>query len=278
MAKLPFYKRFPADWLTDPAVSMLTPAARGIWADCVDVMHLGQTHTLSGTPEQLARSCRCTPSEMLNALAEFKTHGVAECAQTRNGQWSIHSKRVKRDMDEREGTRDRKRRSRKRGDVTPMSHECHSDVTGRRQKTEDRREASPLPPCGPPLGDEGVGSDDPSDWPCGPDSLRWHMLGRHNASQAVRRACMDFADHLRGKRNPRVTGPVISMPMWREWGKQLDRLGIEDFERALRTAISKGYQGPQWPDDDGKPERPPVDVGAAVARARERANGGFRCE
>jgi hypothetical protein len=37
--KQPWMKFFVGDWRTDPAVSLCTPAARGVWIDLLTAMH-----------------------------------------------------------------------------------------------------------------------------------------------------------------------------------------------------------------------------------------------
>ena len=84
-AKRPSIQWYTGDWLKDPALGQCSPATRGIWMDMICLMHEnGETGELVGTPESLARVCRCTTEEMRIALAELegtKTADVPLCPQ-----------------------------------------------------------------------------------------------------------------------------------------------------------------------------------------------------
>jgi hypothetical protein len=79
------------DWLTDPQLSMCSPATRGIWKDAIDVMWLsGQTGQLMGSVTQLARRCRCSESEVKEAIIElFETGAASVLLPSKNGEKPI---------------------------------------------------------------------------------------------------------------------------------------------------------------------------------------------
>jgi hypothetical protein len=67
------------EFLTDTKLSLCCPATRGIWADALDAMWLsGQSGELTGTAAQLSRQCRCSESEMKDAIIELFETGTAD--------------------------------------------------------------------------------------------------------------------------------------------------------------------------------------------------------
>jgi hypothetical protein len=100
------------DWLSDPALSSCSPAARGIWADLVCAMHkLDRGGVIAGTREQLARLGRCSAAELGQALAEIKATNTAEVTE-RAGRARIVNRRMKREARARQSLRLRVRRHR----------------------------------------------------------------------------------------------------------------------------------------------------------------------
>lgn len=150
MAGIPWMKFYPADWIKDPALSMCSPATRGIWIDLICAMHQADDATLKSTPAKLARLARCLPDEMLAALSELADEGAADvafgCDMSRacHADVTVTSRRVGRDIKARKSSRDRKQRSRANqagsdchGDVTVMSRESHAvEVRGQRSETD----------------------------------------------------------------------------------------------------------------------------------------------
>lgn len=131
MAKLPFLKFFPNDWLAEPTVRVCSVAARGLWMDMLSLMHLSprRGYLLAATgspisPEHLARLTGCSADEVTRLLAELRTSGVFNC--TDDG--LIYSRRMVRDESVREKCRDAGRRgglnsarSRKAGGAGPAA-------------------------------------------------------------------------------------------------------------------------------------------------------------
>lgn len=105
--------------MSDAALSMCSPASRGIWFDLLCVLHeLGRSGQVTGTAHQLARACRCTSAEFVAAIAELSTTGAAEIHE-RNGEVTIINRRMKREHKERQQTAERVRRHRCNDPVTP---------------------------------------------------------------------------------------------------------------------------------------------------------------
>ena len=64
-------------WLGDPDLGMCHPSTRGIWMDALCAMMERKTHSLTGTPDQLARVCRCSVSDILTSCQELEEKGAA---------------------------------------------------------------------------------------------------------------------------------------------------------------------------------------------------------
>ncbi len=83
MAKLPFMKFYPGDWMKDPALRACSIGARGLWADMLCLMwesvRRGFLVHVSGNPvttEQLARMTGCPFNEIEALIQELETSGV----------------------------------------------------------------------------------------------------------------------------------------------------------------------------------------------------------
>lgn len=94
---LPFLKWFPRDWMADSGVRSMSLAARGLWFDMLNLMHLspkrGQLLTPTGftfSTDQLARSVGSTPGEVSALLAELESTGVF----SRDAAGVIYSRRM----------------------------------------------------------------------------------------------------------------------------------------------------------------------------------------
>ncbi len=73
MTKLPWFKFYPADWRAEPALRMVSMEARGLWIECMCLMHEAEPYghlvvrgasletpqlaAIVGASEQLVRSC-----------------------------------------------------------------------------------------------------------------------------------------------------------------------------------------------------------------------------
>lgn len=112
---------FSGDWLTEPTLTLCSPAARGVWIDLICVMHeSGRVGELRGTTEQLARFARCSPADLTHALTELQTTGAADVT-TRNSVVTVICRRLKRDEKCRNDARLRKQKERGHSHVTDES-------------------------------------------------------------------------------------------------------------------------------------------------------------
>lgn len=99
MKKLPHIPFYTGDWLKDAAVSVCTPATRGVWIDLLCAMHeCNRSGELRGTSEQLARLARCSTVELKAALTELQTSEAA-VVEYRNDTWSIANRRMRREAE-----------------------------------------------------------------------------------------------------------------------------------------------------------------------------------
>lgn len=121
--KLPAFQFYTGDWLKDPELSMCSPSTRGIWIDAVCAMHESdQSGEISGTPEQLARVCRSTLSEMQSAIDEIQKTGVGD-TRIRNGVVTLINRRMQRAYHTRLATRNRVAKHRRNGKDPPLKQE-----------------------------------------------------------------------------------------------------------------------------------------------------------
>jgi hypothetical protein len=130
MPKLPAFQFYPGDWMKDPKVSMLSPAARGVWIDLICAMHeAGRSGELCGTTDQLARITRCSTAEFVQALTDIQATEVADVTE-RNGKITVVNRRMKREHKDREGNKLRQSRFRNNGSsnkkVTPITSSSSS--------------------------------------------------------------------------------------------------------------------------------------------------------
>src|ERR1700677_3040824 len=80
--KRPSFQFYPGDYMKDPALRACSLTARGLWMDCICLMHEGPEYgylTLDHKPLDkviLARIIGTTLSEVDGCLNELKQHGV----------------------------------------------------------------------------------------------------------------------------------------------------------------------------------------------------------
>ncbi len=141
-----WYLQFePGDWMKDPRLSMCSPATRGIWIDAICAMHSSdRSGSLTGTPDQLARVLRCTPSEVLSAIGEIESTKTADVRRS-NGLVTLINRRMQREYQARLNDRERQRRRRGHAGVTPDSS-TESESYPDSEPKKARAEAPPKPP------------------------------------------------------------------------------------------------------------------------------------
>lgn len=131
--KYPWIQFFTGDWLKDPALSICSPATRGVWIDLLCAMHeLDRAGELRGTPEQLARVARCLPAEVAHALTELQTTGAAEVTE-RNGVVTVVNRRMKKESKNRNSNALRQARFKEKrsgnGEVMADKSEVRSHIS-----------------------------------------------------------------------------------------------------------------------------------------------------
>jgi hypothetical protein len=157
MTKLPAMLWYTGDWLKDPAVSVCSPATRGVWTDLLCAMHeADRSGLLRGTDDQLARLARCSTVELVQARTDLQATGAADVTE-RNGQVTIINRRMHREWLDRKANRDRQMRSRsKRGgggdgeDVTEASRECHTPSSSSSSLSKETPLHPPATEAAPP--------------------------------------------------------------------------------------------------------------------------------
>jgi len=128
--KLPYIHFYTGEWMKDPAVGMLSPAARGIWMDLLCVMHENdRCGAICGNTQQLARLARCSTDEMAGALNEFELCKTASVTDS-NGIVTVVNRRMAREHKERIDNAKRqddfRERKREKEDVThPVTAKSH---------------------------------------------------------------------------------------------------------------------------------------------------------
>jgi hypothetical protein len=82
MTKLPWFKFYPADWRAEPALRMVSLEARGLWIECMCLMHEAEPYghlivrgVALDTPQLAA--IVCAPEQTIRAcLHELEEAGV----------------------------------------------------------------------------------------------------------------------------------------------------------------------------------------------------------
>ena len=135
MAKLPYLPLYTGDWVKDPALTLCTPATRGIWIDLLCAMHeRGRCGELLGTVDQLSRFARCTAAELALALDDLHTTGAA-VVQKRDTSIFVRNRRMYEESQKRKSNAERQKRHREvcrnaesNGDVA-LDIECDIDAS-----------------------------------------------------------------------------------------------------------------------------------------------------
>lgn len=143
----PWMKFYPADWQADQALRMCSLAARGLWIECMAIMHRAEPYghlLINGvipTDTQLAVLVGTQPDLVPALVAELETAGVF----SRNRNRVVYSRRM---------TRDEKKR--KDGEASEKTGTLPGSRRGR-QDAEKKRENLP-----PPGVDAGVAEQPPT--------------------------------------------------------------------------------------------------------------------
>lgn len=127
--RIPSFQFYPDAWMSDMGLRSCSPAARGLWADLLCLMHQGTPYghlRLQAGGEffvpddaALARIAGAKPAQVRKWIAELEAKGVVNRAE--NG--TIFSRKMVRDGRKREQWRERQSRKRSK----PNSNEVNTD-------------------------------------------------------------------------------------------------------------------------------------------------------
>ena len=267
MSGLPWMKFYPADWRADPALRMVSLEARGLWMECLCIMHEAEPYghlMVRGTPLEtpaLAAIASAPEQSIRSCLHELEEAGVL----SRNKDGVVICRRMVRDAKKRE--RD-KNNGKKGGNPVlktqvasnvyvlgvnpPVKAEVKAGVKARGQILESRREAN-----------ASVEAVFDVLWPLWPAEAR-----KRHPQQKVRDAIASqlklgateieltnaarahVADRLKnGPQFVKGLVPFLNQQLWRNW---IDDGAAFDRAAALRIWREHGYRHPSLTDDDLK--------------------------
>jgi hypothetical protein len=120
----PAFQFYPQDWLAD--TRMLPPASRGLWIDLLCAMWTqAERGVIRGSVEELARATSCTMDEFECNFRPLEVRAIGDVSRDCHGVVTIKSRRMIRDVIEREKANRRQHKCRERKAVTPLSRDCH---------------------------------------------------------------------------------------------------------------------------------------------------------
>lgn len=138
--------------MKDPRLGQCSPSTRGLWIDMLCLMHENErSGVLEGTLESLARVCRCSPTELDDALGELSTFGAATVTFG-HSKITVENRRMKNDAKRRSDAAFRASKYRasrgSNGEITPSSSSSTSvdhtntllDVKGDAPDSEENRD------------------------------------------------------------------------------------------------------------------------------------------
>lgn len=159
MPKLPYMQFYVADWSTDCGLTMCSLSARGAWLELLCGMHkLDQSGVITGTADQLARICRCSTVEFVQAADELRANRVGEITE-RNGVYTIVNRRMRKEYEAARKARARQERF-QNAEKTPNKREINAgEIRSQKSESELDKGDNKTPPDPPLL------FDDPPDPP-----------------------------------------------------------------------------------------------------------------
>ncbi len=125
-------------WQSDPALSQCSLAARGFWLEILCAMYAQEVYTVTGGVEKIARMTRCDSSEVAKYAIELKDANVCDVTLG-NGDVTLLSRRLKRDISVKEQTRLRVQRSRSNANVTLHSNSNSNSKNNKKEKEEEKK-------------------------------------------------------------------------------------------------------------------------------------------
>jgi hypothetical protein len=222
--KTPGFYLYTGDWLKDPALSKCSEAARGIWIDFLCAMHEdARSGQVTGTLDQLCRIGRCTAAVLAPCLSELSTSGAATVHE-RKGVFTVVNRRMTRERNARENTRERVKNHRFR----KKKRECNNDSSISTSLSSERDNLavalSPPTRTGQTALENRKGAKKTSE--------------RESKSRFSLAECEQYAASLKGVKSPKAFAKTI----WRS-GEDDDQvaefLGRGDSGNAVKKAPDK---------------------------------------
>lgn len=118
-------------WRTDSDLRRCSFETRGFWLECLCVMHESDAFKLSGSYEELGWLIGCSPDVVARCCVELKRTNTADVTLG-NGNVTLLSRRMKRDLNVKKQTRLRVQKHRSNADVTVQSKE--SEVISKKKE------------------------------------------------------------------------------------------------------------------------------------------------
>lgn len=110
MPKLPYMQFYVSDWTSDCQLAMCSLSTRGCWLELLCGMHsLDHCGVITGTADQLARVCRCSVVEFVQAVDELRSYRIGEITE-RNGVYTVVNRRMRREHEASGGAKTRQKR------------------------------------------------------------------------------------------------------------------------------------------------------------------------
>jgi hypothetical protein len=272
MAKLPWFKFYPADWMIDQDLRRCSPAARGIWADMLCFMFQCETRGVlasGGIPwtiDEIVSAVGGNADVTRRCIDELVAKRV--CRLSESGAYS--SKRMMEDHEIRENTRKRVQKHRSGSGNAPcnvdVTQHVTQDVTPKKQ-VEVRSQKSDLLSTHTHTGSEAQPEEAGPEPEKQPESPPEHdeppppaaAYAHHPAWPEVQSHCQ-----------------TIGLPEWRArmWWDEMEAVGwmrkgqlIRSWKPLLNTVRT-------WWESDGSPMNPPARrTSTAQGGAPQQANG-----
>lgn len=125
---------FPFDfrvWRTDSRLRRCSLETRGFWLECLCAMHEEGAFEITGTLEEVGWLIGCAPEVVARCAAELQRTKAADVTLG-NGNVTLLSRRLQRDLNDREQTRLRVRKHRSNTDVT-----IHNNSNSKNKKKKE---------------------------------------------------------------------------------------------------------------------------------------------
>jgi hypothetical protein len=280
MSKLPWFKFYPADWRAEPALRMVSMEARGLWIECMCLMHEAEPYgylIVRGVPLEvpsLAAIVGASEQQVRAGLHELEDAGVLSVS--RDG--IVFCRRMVRDAKNRERAKNHGKRGGNPALKNPVASNVYElplkgEVKGgdkdtlklRGQKLETRREAN-----------ASVEAVFDALWPLWPaiarkrhpqqkvrDAIANQLKLGNTADQIIQAGRAHVAERLaKGPEFVKGLVPWLSQGLWKNWvGDEAD-----ETERKRRLWVFQTYG--DWRPDWGP--RPDADQSEAQGGTHDR--------